>query len=43
LWGGLLAGNDDVDAVIGAQAMVSDPQQRIGVRREVDPDRDPGG
>ncbi|MGY3465331.1 hypothetical protein ACVW0I_002202 [Bradyrhizobium sp. LM6.11] len=34
----LLAGDDHVDAIIGAQAMVRDPQQRVGIRREVDAD-----
>ena len=39
LWRRLFAGDDDVDAVLGAQAIVGDPQQGVGVRRQVDPHR----
>ena len=35
---GLLAGDDDVDVVAAAQAVVGDRQQGVGVRRQVDPD-----
>ena len=35
---GLLAGDDDVDAVLAAQAMVGDLEQRVGVRRQIDAD-----
>ena len=38
LRGGLLAGDDDIDVVAAAQAMVGDGQQSIRVRREIDPD-----
>ena len=34
----LLAGDDDVDVVAAAQAMVGHRQQAIGVRRQIDPD-----
>ena len=34
---GLLAGDDDVDVVAAAQAVVGHRQQRVGVRRQVDP------
>jgi hypothetical protein len=34
----LLAGDDHVDAVVGAQAMIGDPQQRVGIGRKVDAD-----
>ena len=33
----LLAGHDHVDVVAGAQAVVGDGQQAVGVRRQVDP------
>jgi hypothetical protein len=33
----LLARHDDVDAVVGAQAVIDDPQQAIGVGRQIDP------
>jgi hypothetical protein len=35
---GLLAGDDHVDVVAAAQAVVSDREQAVGVGREVDPD-----
>ena len=35
---GLLAGDDDVDVVAAAQAVVGDRQQRVGVGRQVDAD-----
>ena len=35
---GLLAGDDDVDVVAAAQAVVGDREQVVGVRRQVDPD-----
>ena len=38
LWGGLLAGDYDIDVVPAAQAMVSDREQAVGVGRQVDPD-----
>ena len=34
----LLAGHDDVDVVAAAQAVVGHREQRVGVRRQVDPD-----
>ena len=34
----LLAGDDHVDVVAAAQAVVGDRQQAVGVRRQVDPD-----
>ena len=34
----LLAGDDHVDVVAGAQAVIGDRQQRVGVRRQVDAD-----
>ena len=34
----LLAGNDDVDVVAAAQAVIDDREQRIGVRWQVDAD-----
>ena len=36
--GGLLAGDDHVDVVVAAQAVVGDRQQTVGVGRKVDPD-----
>ena len=36
---GLLAGDDHVDVVAAAQAVVADRQERVRVRRQVDPDR----
>jgi len=36
--GRLLAGDDHVDVVAAAQAMVGDRQEGVGVRRQVDPD-----
>ena len=35
---GLLAGDDDVDVVAAAQAMVGDREQRVGVGRQIDAD-----
>ena len=35
--GGLLAGDDDVDVVAAAQAVVGNRQQRVAVRRQVHP------
>ena len=35
---GLLAGDDDIDVVAAAQAVVGNRQQAVGVRREVHPD-----
>ncbi len=32
----LLARDDDIDAVVGLQAVVGDPQQTIGVRGQID-------
>ena len=34
---GVLAGDDHVDVVAAAQAVVGDRQQAVGVRRQVDP------
>ena len=34
----LFAGDDHIDTVIGPQAMVGDPEQRVGVRRKIDAD-----
>ncbi len=34
----LLAGDDNVDAVAGLQAVVADPEQCVGIRRQVDAD-----
>ncbi|MNF04850.1 hypothetical protein D3C80_2044550 [compost metagenome] len=34
----LLAGYDDVDAVPCPQTMVADPEQGVGVRRQIDAD-----
>ncbi len=36
LRGGLLAGNDHVDAIIGPKTMVGNPEQRIGIGRKID-------
>ena len=36
LQAGLFAGDDDVDPVIGTQAMIDRPQQRIGIRWQID-------
>src|SRR5207248_8942565 len=38
LGSGLFAGDDDVDVVAAAQAMVGDAQERIRIRRQIDPD-----
>ncbi len=35
---GLLAGDDDVDVVAAAQAVVGDREQAVGVRRQIDAD-----
>jgi hypothetical protein len=35
---GLLTGDDHVDTVAGPQAVVCNPEQGIGVRREIDAD-----
>ena len=35
---GLFAGDNDVDPVIGPQAMIGDPEQRVGVRRQINAD-----
>ena len=35
---GLLAGDDDVDVIAAAQAMIGDRQQAVGVGRQVDAD-----
>jgi len=35
---GLFAGNDHVDVVAAAQAMVGDGEQAIGIGRQIDPD-----
>ena len=35
---GLFAGNDDVDAVAGAQAMIGNPEQRVCIGRQIHPD-----
>ena len=37
LQGGLLAGHDDIHIVPGAQAVVCDRQQAVGVGRKIDP------
>ena len=37
----LLAGDDDVDVVAAAQAVIGDAQQAVGVGRQVDADRPP--
>ena len=34
----LLAGDDDVDVVAAAQAVIGHRQQRVGVRRQIDAD-----
>ena len=34
----MLAGDDHVDAIVGPQAVIADPEQRVGVRRQVDAD-----
>ena len=36
LRGGLFARHDDIDAVPGPQDVVGDPEQRVGVRRQID-------
>jgi hypothetical protein len=38
LGGRLLAGDDEIDVVTAAQAMICDRQQAVGVRRQVDAD-----
>ena len=35
---GLLARDDHIDAVISAKAMIGDPEQRIGIRWQIDAD-----
>lgn len=36
LWSRLLPGHNDIHTIIGFEAMVTDPQQRICVRRQID-------
>ena len=38
LGGRLLAGDDDIDVVPAAQAVIGNGQQAVGVRRQIDPD-----